>query len=192
MSLSERITTIRVPQSDYGLFQRLMAETGVQLEKPIFQVVNVPPGLDYKWHNSDVKDSVMAVRGVVRDATLEQLGANKGNWHWVLPPGSTKSSFQEVGGIIGNPDFMHYQWQDISDSNLGDFRKLKEQAGQGPYVNIKKSVLLFSDEVEKLAKGETVVADHRSGFGSGYVMERMEAFTVLEGRLHRVRAYLSD
>lgn len=182
----ERI--IAIPSSDYVTFRSLERQVG-KLDKPI--VVEAETG---QWYNSDLPSSEMAVRGIVREATLLRLGYQPEE-DWIAREENIARSLEsnpEAKTILGEPNFMHYQWQDVSCKDLGSFADMQEAANSGPIVDANRGLVFFADEVQQLSEGKIVTTLHSSGFAMGFVAERREAFKVVDGNLLRVRGTIVD
>lgn len=195
MSTAERISHLYVSQDDYKLSQELIGEVG--LTEPVFTSAG-PVAKD--WCNPDLESSEMAVRGIIREAALQKLGY-VGEEDWIPESGKgvvfgfkntsdrPLSDNDKINRLIGGPNFTDYPWHNVA---VWDFGVLKFPGEAEPLINLEFGILLFADEVETLNKGEAVTTLHSSGFDEGSLVTRKEAFGIIDGRLHRVRAMVAN
>ena len=178
---------IQMPPNDYALFQKLQAEVGEITSPSVLEIQ-----YEEQWHNPDLESSEMAVRAMVRNAILERLGY-KGEAQISEEKGTTQTTSvnSEAIGVLGNPNYIHYKWQEVSVKNFGTFVAM--DVGNGPLVSAEKGIVFFADEVQKLLKGEPVITFHSSGFQQmGFLAERKDVYKVINGDLQRVRGLIID
>lgn len=184
-----RERVIAVPPTDYMLFQSLQEQVGKLDEIRVFGVEDLDP-----WYNSDLASSEMAIRGIVRAATLARLGY-KTEEEWTSRDDNIARSLEdypEVKEILGEPNFLHYQWQGVYTRNFGSFADMQLEAGTGPIIDVEKGLVFFVDEVQQLAEGQMVTTLHSAGMGMGFVAETKESFKVVNEKLIRVCGGLTD
>ncbi len=180
---------IAVPPSDYALFQTLEGQVG-KLDNPTIMEAEDAG----HWYSRDLVNSEMAVRGIVRETTLARLGY-KPEENFIADDENIARSLDghsEAKALLGEPNFMTYEWQDVSSSDLGSFAAMQQRTESGPIVNIEKGFVFFTDEVQQLVEGQVVITLHSSGFEWGFIVETKEAFKVTNGNLQRVRGMITD
>ena len=97
-----------------------------------------------------------------------------------------------INELLVKPLHQAYKWQRIGYWKLGGFEKLLKKALKTKYLILKKAhVLLFSDELDRLKKGE-IVTPYHWGSVFGWLTEELDTFAVRNKELYRVSAYLSD
>ncbi len=182
----ERI--IAVSSKDYALFQKLQGETGISDNPMVMETEDAG-----YWYNRDLESSEMAVRGVVREATLEKLGYQEEDW--IADAENICNSLDnnpEVKSTLGDPNYSHYKWQRVTAKDMGSFTDMYQNANNGLAVDAQNGVVLFSDEIQQLADGQAVTTLHSSGFGMGFLTERKEVYKVVNDKLQRIRAQIID
>ena len=211
MVSNELETTLWVPQPDLELARQLTSELGFTLEKPTFRLAD--PTHPEAWVTEDfIGGSAMFVRFIVRDAALEKLGFVKHEGVWIPNPGGinplpaelvfcfkltigfdkTYSENPTFRSLLANPDHLHYNWDQAAIWNLGRWEEVRGPLSYRPLINPDKGILLFSDEVEKLNRGETVVTLHAEGFAFGWLNGTREAYVVNDGNLYLCRSAFDD
>jgi hypothetical protein len=179
---------IQMPPNDYALFQKLQGEVGGLTAPQIVEAQGVSD-----WYNPDLESSEMAVRAMVRSVTLESLGYHDKGWITEEEDiGKVPDSQPDIESVLGTPDFLHYKWGRVSSKDLGGFSVVGEGVGNKPFVDAQNGVFLFSDEVRQLIKGNMVTTLHSSGFSMGFLTERKEVYSVVDGNLQRIRGLITD
>ena len=123
--LRERIIT--VPPSDYTLFQNLQGEVGNIENTTIFEAEGAG-----RWYSQDVESPEMAVRGIVRGATLERMNFQEKDW--IAEKDDISSNLEdlpEIKTVLGKPYFMNYKWQKVSYKSMGGFADLRQNSDSG-------------------------------------------------------------
>lgn len=202
--MHEKAPPLIITNDEFVLSQRLLQEVGVSQE--IFETNG-----DLTPFNPDLRDRTMAIRNIVRSVVLNQIGYTELDWiprkkgvvlsdgegivhlYKVGLSGKRFSEREEINELVGKPAYEAYDWHRFCVWNVGDFDNLRQHSQVGAIVDKNHGVVLFSDEVESLAKSEIVTTYHSAGLNHlGFLLEERETFAVYEGYLHRARARFND
>lgn len=195
--------TIFVPKDDFDFSEKLKEEVG-GLKYPVFYVIDD----NYRWFHSDCKSSEMAIRGIIRQATLRRkLGFNAEEWDSPMKhspptgyailrdvrnietfrgPVTSLENYNAIKVMMQEPVYQGYDWQTICIWNLGNYKDLESQVLDKSLAIVDVGVFLFVDEVKELSKGGTVITKDMVGFGNKFLKEEKETFKVVDGDLLRV------
>lgn len=212
----EKVLDIRLASAEEKeLAEKLLNEVG---ELPN---VNFSLGQGFPTQFSDdIPDRPTAIRGIIRDATLMREEFKLGNPGREETDLGTVSLFRWSDTVIGRdvsnekiyrghidkspaaeyikeliikPVMVAYKWQDVAYWDLGNFNQLRSQLNPRQCLLITEcGVMLFSDELKQLSRGEKVLAKDFGGLGMGWITSSLDTFGVFDGNLYRVWASLSD
>ena len=216
-SLNEEIAVRLSGQEDMDLAEKLLQEVGEISGLKFCVMPEYPSEINPQFQNY-----TEIVRGMIRVAALQREDFKWHNWHNHAREEGDDGSAKFLSGIVigrnaknqrifrGNledspekqhvkallkePINFHYQWHDVAYWNLDKFQELQKQITPGGILVLQESgILLFSDELKKLSKGEEVITREIGGLNNfGFISNELDIYQVRDGNLYRVWAHLSD
>lgn len=185
------------------LANKLISETGIT-DADLF------PWFARFYFNPNVKTPEMTIRTVIRETLLKKMGydSEEGspdpslgggvidirdtNDRRILNGKFSTAHSRILNTLIGKPSYQAYDWTSITIWRLGDFKKLSEENKNKGFLAIPKcGVILFDDELKKLASREAVMAFHGAGI-EGFLMETKVVYKLVDNDLIKVVANLID
>ncbi len=163
-----------------------------------------------KFHD-DIPSRDVAIREIIRSAALEKrcglsrkslfedvsykviVGRDINNRKFFKGEIDDCPDKEIVQALLLPPVHKAYEWHDVVYWKLGNFHKLCGNVeSSGCLIIPKVKVLLFSDEMKKLCRNETVTPVYWGGLGSGYIVDQLDTFSVKNDCLYRIKALMTD
>ncbi len=184
---------LSVPPKDYELAQKLISEVG-----------NVP-GLIFKrdssasknWFNQDLKDSEMAVRKLIRDYYLASQGYQE-NDDWMENGLFFLNSYSKTIYALGDTGVDGYNWsygrwkRGASITGPISYYEHERKNITNPKIDVKQGIVLFTDELQQLAKRQSVTTLHSIIRSNSHISIKKEVFAVDRHELFRLRGLIEE
>ena len=190
---------------DLKLAKKLIAETGLD-DHDLF------PWFASFYFNPHVKSPEMSIKTLVRETLRKKIGFDsEAPDSYLMNLNSDEIDIRDIHDVqiqrintdkspeseiilslIGKPVYKAYDWDHIRVWKLGSLDNLTKLMEGKTYLALQETgAILFSDEINKLKWGKTLMTFHAAGI-EGYLMEYKEVYKVVDNELTRIIASFSD